>query len=274
MLAWIARGLAKGRITTRYPRGAEPPPPGYHGPIAVLDSASRRPRAGALCPTGAIGVDRTRRAQPRSRAVHPVRRVRARRPGAIRVHRALRGRRPHASFAGGRRRRSRRRATGSASARASRRGRSAAPSTSVTSTPAPTAPRSGRSRRCGTRTTTSSASGSSSPPHPDMRTSCSSPAVSPTRCERRCSGPGRSCPSPRRWSRSAPTPAQAVSRPRLAGWPAASTRSSRSTCTSPAHRRRRSRCCTGCCSPSGGCARGPAGVTSLDVRGRDGRRSA
>jgi Ni,Fe-hydrogenase III small subunit/ferredoxin len=58
MLAWIARGLGKGRITTRYPRGAEPPPPGYHGPIAVLDSGHADPALAALCPTGAIGVDR------------------------------------------------------------------------------------------------------------------------------------------------------------------------------------------------------------------------
>ena len=57
MLAWIARGLAQGRITTRYPRGAEPPPPGYHGPVAVLDSQRADPALAQLCPTGAIGVD-------------------------------------------------------------------------------------------------------------------------------------------------------------------------------------------------------------------------
>jgi Ni,Fe-hydrogenase III small subunit/ferredoxin len=57
MLAWIARGLAQGRITTRYPRGAEPPPPGYHGPVAVLDSERAGPALAHLCPTGAIAVD-------------------------------------------------------------------------------------------------------------------------------------------------------------------------------------------------------------------------
>jgi len=57
MLAWIARGLAQGRITTRYPRGAEPPPPGYHGPVAVLDSERADPALAHLCPTGAIAVD-------------------------------------------------------------------------------------------------------------------------------------------------------------------------------------------------------------------------
>jgi len=57
MLAWIARGLATGRITTRYPRGAEPPPSGYQGPIAVLDSERADPALAQLCPTGAIRVD-------------------------------------------------------------------------------------------------------------------------------------------------------------------------------------------------------------------------
>jgi Ni,Fe-hydrogenase III small subunit/ferredoxin len=56
MLAWIARGLAKGRITTRYPRGIEPPPPGYHGPVEVLDSERADPALTHLCPTGAIAV--------------------------------------------------------------------------------------------------------------------------------------------------------------------------------------------------------------------------
>jgi len=57
MLAWIQRGLAKGRITTRYPHSAELPPAGYHGPIAVLDSERADPALQRLCPTGAIRVD-------------------------------------------------------------------------------------------------------------------------------------------------------------------------------------------------------------------------
>lgn len=56
MLAWIARGLAKRRVTTRYPRRPEPPPPGFHGHIEV----NGRGRTGAaveqVCPTGAISV--------------------------------------------------------------------------------------------------------------------------------------------------------------------------------------------------------------------------
>jgi Ni,Fe-hydrogenase III small subunit/ferredoxin len=57
MLAWIQRGLAQGRITTRYPLSAEPPPAGYHGPIVVLDSERAEPALERLCPTGAIRVD-------------------------------------------------------------------------------------------------------------------------------------------------------------------------------------------------------------------------
>ena len=47
MLEWIARGLAKRRITTRYPSGPEHPPAGFVGQIELLDttavpSSSRR----------------------------------------------------------------------------------------------------------------------------------------------------------------------------------------------------------------------------------------
>jgi Ni,Fe-hydrogenase III small subunit/ferredoxin len=57
MLAWIQRGLAKGRISTAYPRSAEFPPAGYHGPVAVLDTDRAEPALERLCPTGAIRVD-------------------------------------------------------------------------------------------------------------------------------------------------------------------------------------------------------------------------
>jgi Ni,Fe-hydrogenase III small subunit/ferredoxin len=57
MLAWIARGLAKGRVTTRYPRGTESPPPGYPGPVQVLDPAHADRALAQLCPTGAIQVN-------------------------------------------------------------------------------------------------------------------------------------------------------------------------------------------------------------------------
>ena len=64
MLEWILRGLSQGRITTSYPRRAEHAPPGYRGPIEVLEQRSKAPsELAALCPTGAIGrlsVDRGR----------------------------------------------------------------------------------------------------------------------------------------------------------------------------------------------------------------------
>ena len=179
MLAWIPRGLRKGRITTRYPRdrGARRPP-AYHGPIDVLDATGRRPASSqrsarparspstpraAVRSTAAAASSAASACGPRrdrfafARALRDRRRARAQ---ALVVGRADRDDAPQPA-----RRRS-----------ASRRGRCGARSTSATSTPAPTAPRSGRSRRCGTPTTTSSASGSSSPPPRATPTCCSSPA--------------------------------------------------------------------------------------------------
>jgi len=57
MLEWIARGLRKGRITTRYPTGREDPPAGFHGRIEVLDHADAAPQLADVCPTAAIRVD-------------------------------------------------------------------------------------------------------------------------------------------------------------------------------------------------------------------------
>ena len=58
MLEWIQRGLSQGRITTRYPREPEPAPKGYHGSIEVLDGRNASSGLEAVCPTGAITVDR------------------------------------------------------------------------------------------------------------------------------------------------------------------------------------------------------------------------
>jgi Ni,Fe-hydrogenase III small subunit/ferredoxin len=58
MLAWIARGLRGGRITTRYPRARELPPAGFQGQIRLLHRRPAGNRLVKLCPTGAIGVDR------------------------------------------------------------------------------------------------------------------------------------------------------------------------------------------------------------------------
>lgn len=61
MLEWILRGLAKGRITTRYPRLREIPVDGFHGPVAVLDGLDADPELARCCPTGAIAIDGRRR---------------------------------------------------------------------------------------------------------------------------------------------------------------------------------------------------------------------
>jgi Ni,Fe-hydrogenase III small subunit len=56
MLEWIYRGLRKGRITTRYPRGAERAPDGFEGSIALVAAAERRDRVAAACESGTIVV--------------------------------------------------------------------------------------------------------------------------------------------------------------------------------------------------------------------------
>jgi Ni,Fe-hydrogenase III small subunit/ferredoxin len=58
MLGWLLRGLRQGRITTRYPRGEERPPQGFRGQVEVLDVTNGTSDLAALCPTGAISVDR------------------------------------------------------------------------------------------------------------------------------------------------------------------------------------------------------------------------
>jgi Ni,Fe-hydrogenase III small subunit/formate hydrogenlyase subunit 6/NADH:ubiquinone oxidoreductase subunit I len=57
MLEWIARGLRKGRVTTRYPRRGEVAPPGFRGRIEVSDASNAAPGLAELCPTGAISVE-------------------------------------------------------------------------------------------------------------------------------------------------------------------------------------------------------------------------
>jgi Ni,Fe-hydrogenase III small subunit/ferredoxin len=57
MLEWIARGLRRGRVTTRYPRRPEPAPAGFRGRVEVVDAALGEPEMVAICPTGAIEVD-------------------------------------------------------------------------------------------------------------------------------------------------------------------------------------------------------------------------
>ena len=57
MLEWIARGLSKRRVTTRYPAHTEPGPPGYRGSVSVRDAGGAAPELARVCPTGAISVD-------------------------------------------------------------------------------------------------------------------------------------------------------------------------------------------------------------------------
>jgi Ni,Fe-hydrogenase III small subunit len=56
MLEWIYRGLSKGRITTRYPGGAENAPDGFEGSVVVTVAAEREQRVAAACESGAIVV--------------------------------------------------------------------------------------------------------------------------------------------------------------------------------------------------------------------------
>lgn len=57
MLEWLARGLFKGRVTTRYPARAELAPAGFHGSVDVVREDGGDPALGELCPTAAIAVD-------------------------------------------------------------------------------------------------------------------------------------------------------------------------------------------------------------------------
>ncbi|MGH2850471.1 MAG: ferredoxin, partial [Solirubrobacteraceae bacterium] len=61
MLGWIARGLHKRRITTRYPRREEPAPEGFRGAITVLNPLDAPGELARLCPTAAISVDAQQR---------------------------------------------------------------------------------------------------------------------------------------------------------------------------------------------------------------------
>jgi formate hydrogenlyase subunit 6/NADH:ubiquinone oxidoreductase subunit I len=61
MLGWIPRGLRAGRVTTRYPRRAETPPPGYRGRVVLADGARGEDWLPGVCPTGAIALDHERR---------------------------------------------------------------------------------------------------------------------------------------------------------------------------------------------------------------------
>jgi len=56
MLAWIARGLRQGPITTRYPRRPERAPAGFRGRVELSGEAKALPQHASVCPTGAISA--------------------------------------------------------------------------------------------------------------------------------------------------------------------------------------------------------------------------
>jgi Ni,Fe-hydrogenase III small subunit/ferredoxin len=69
MLAWIARGLRKGIVTSRYPHATEPELEGFRGRVDVLDPDGANEDLEALCPTAAIRVDGGRLSLDRGRCV-------------------------------------------------------------------------------------------------------------------------------------------------------------------------------------------------------------
>ena len=69
MLEWIARGLAKRRITTRYPSRPEQPPAEFVGQIELLDTTDAPSELAAVCPTGAITVARGHTTLDRGRCI-------------------------------------------------------------------------------------------------------------------------------------------------------------------------------------------------------------
>jgi Ni,Fe-hydrogenase III small subunit/ferredoxin len=69
MLEWIARGLHKGIVTSRYPRRPEPELPGFRGRVDVIVGDDASGEVAALCPTGAISVRDGRVSLDRGRCI-------------------------------------------------------------------------------------------------------------------------------------------------------------------------------------------------------------
>ena len=147
MLEWIARGLRSGIVTTPLPeaRRSTRPPASAAGRGARGRGAGSRARR--RLPDRRDHGRRRRPRPARPRPLHPLRRLRRRRAGPLRVRAPTTRPRPARAQRIWSRATSRTRS--SRAARDARRAhaRCAARSTSATSTPAPTAARSGRSRR-------------------------------------------------------------------------------------------------------------------------------
>jgi Ni,Fe-hydrogenase III small subunit/NAD-dependent dihydropyrimidine dehydrogenase PreA subunit len=69
MLAWIWRGVRRGRVTTAYPQRPEPAPSRLRGRISVIQPDGADPRIAEVCPTGAIAVDDGRVSIDRGRCI-------------------------------------------------------------------------------------------------------------------------------------------------------------------------------------------------------------
>lgn len=69
MLEWLARGLAKRRITTGYPKVPERPTPGFFGSLELLDGEDASAELVAVCPTGAIAIHDRRLTLDRGRCI-------------------------------------------------------------------------------------------------------------------------------------------------------------------------------------------------------------
>jgi Ni,Fe-hydrogenase III small subunit/ferredoxin len=69
MLAWIARGLRKGIVTSRYPRASEPEIEGFRGRVEILDGEGATAGLAGVCPTAAIAVSEGHVALDRGRCI-------------------------------------------------------------------------------------------------------------------------------------------------------------------------------------------------------------
>jgi Ni,Fe-hydrogenase III small subunit/ferredoxin len=70
MLEWIARGLRKGKVTTRYPARPERAPQGFCGPVEVMAASNPSADLADVCPTGAISVRGGNVTLDRARCIH------------------------------------------------------------------------------------------------------------------------------------------------------------------------------------------------------------
>ena len=81
MIRWFLRGVSRPRVTTRYPRGEEPPPAGFRARALLDPDAVGQDEAAALaasCLPGALTVTDGRGPAARRQPLHRLRAVRGR----------------------------------------------------------------------------------------------------------------------------------------------------------------------------------------------------